>query len=362
METSLGQDFWEFCRFLIRYIRKKLFATFAIFEKFKSWFAARLYWQRGRWTRPFIHSGMALLIIGGITLGPTLIAENFPGLIQNPWQQAPPSTVSATSLSQMETSTLESIKPRSEAVEYTVQPGDTISIIADKFGVSVDTIRWENKLKTIKDIKPGQVLRILPTTGVLHKVTHGETIYTIAKKYQIDAQAIVDWPYNSFANDETFALAVGQTLIIPDGIMPKEVPTAPRPYYAEIPAAGTIAGTGLYVWPVGGNISQGYSWYHKAIDISNKGAPGIVAADSGTVIVAGWPSPWAYGNRVIIDHGNGFSTLYGHLSSVYVSPGQRVERGQTIGQMGATGRATGIHLHFEIRQNGVAENPLNYLK
>jgi murein DD-endopeptidase MepM/ murein hydrolase activator NlpD len=362
METSLGQDLWEFCRFFIHYLKKKLLKTFSIFEKGKSWFAARLYWQRGRWTRPFIHSGMALLIIGGITLGPTLIAENFPGLIKNPWQQVPPSGILASVLGQMETSTLESIKPRSEMIEYTVQPGDTVSIIAEKFGVSVDTIRWENKLKTIKDIKPGQVLRILPTTGVFHKVKPGETIWTIAKKYQIDPQAIVDWPYNSFANDETFALAVGQSLIIPEGIMPKEVPTVPRRYYAEIPAAGTVTGTGKYVWPAGGNISQAYTWYHKAIDISNKGAPVVVAADSGQVVLAGWPSPWAYGNRVIIDHGNGFSSLYAHLSSLYVSPGQRVERGQSIGQMGATGRATGIHLHFEIRQNGVAQNPLNYLK
>jgi murein DD-endopeptidase MepM/ murein hydrolase activator NlpD len=361
--SSLGQELGEFLLCLGRYSKNKAFLAFRIFEKTKSWLAARLYWQRGRLARPFVHSGMALLIIGGITLGPILIAENFPGLGENPWQGAsPPSAVSAIAFGEMETSTLESIKPRADTLKYTVKPGDTVSTIADKFGVSVDTIRWENNLKTIKDIKPGQVLRILPVSGVSHKVKHGETIYSIAKRYQVNPQVIVDWPYNSFANDETFALAVGQTLIIPEGIMPKEVPTAPRRWYAEVPPAGTVTGTGQFAWPVSGQISQGFTWYHKGIDISNKAMPNILAADSGQVIVVGWPSPWAYGNRIIIDHGNGYQTLYAHLSQIYVSAGQRVSRGQVIGRMGSTGRSTGPHLHLEIRANGSALNPLNFLK
>lgn len=360
METSLGQDLILFFQFLGRYLKNKLLTSAKIFETLKSWLAAKLYWQRGRLARPFIHSGMALLFIGGVTLGPTLISETFPGLIKDPWQEAlPPSAVSARSLTQLETSTLESIKPRSEAIEYTVNPGDTVSTIAEKFGVSIDTIRWENKLKTVTSIKPGQVLRILPVSGVLHKVSHGETVYTLAEKYQVSAQAMVDWPYNSFANDETFALAVGQALMVPDGIMPKEVPVAPRTY-AQIPGAGQ--GTGQFVWPVGGRITQGYSWYHKGIDIANKSAPDILAADSGVVVIAGWPSPWAYGNRIILDHGGGTTSLYAHLSQIYVSPGQQVAKGQAIGKVGSTGRSTGLHLHFEIRQNGNADNPLNYLK
>ena len=197
-------------------------------------------------------------------------------------------------------------------------------------------------------------------TGILHKVQHGDTIYSLAKKYQVDAQVIVDWPYTSFANDETFALNVGQELMVPEGIKPKEVPTAPRTYYAQVPGAGV--GTGQFVWPAGGNISQNYAWYHKAIDIANKAVPDILAADSGKVIISGWPMPWAYGNRVVIDHGNGLSTLYGHMSQIYISEGQSVAKGQAIGKMGSTGRSTGTHLHFEIRVNGVAQNPLTYLK
>lgn len=359
METTLLQELLLFFQSLGRYLKNKLFGAGHIFETIKSWLAAKLYWQRGRLARPFIHSGMAMLVVGGITLGPTLISETFPGLIADPWQEAT-SFASARSLNQSETSTLESVKPRADILEYTVAAGDTVSTIAEKFGVSIDTIRWENKLKTATSIKPGQVLRILPTSGVLHKVSHGDTVYSIAEKYQIDAQAIVDWPYNSFANDETFALAVGQTLMIPEGIMPKEVPTAPRTMFAQVPGAGL--GTGQFAWPVGGRITQSYSWYHKALDIANKEAPVILAADSGTVIVAGWPSPWDYGNRIMIDHGNGLVTLYGHLSQIYVSAGQRVEKGSVIGKMGSTGRSTGNHLHFEIRHNGSADNPLNYLK
>jgi murein DD-endopeptidase MepM/ murein hydrolase activator NlpD len=361
-ESSLWQELRDFLFCLVKYFRGKIFHLFRLFERGKTWLAMRLYWQRGRYSRPFIHSSMALLIVAGITLGPTLIAETFPELNQDRWQEAlPAQAVSAMALSEaMETSTLESIKPRAETVEYEVKLGDTISTIAEKFGVSVDTIRWENDLESIK-IKPGQKLMILPVTGISHKVKHGETIYSLAKRYQISPQVIVDWPYNSFADDETFALAVGQTLIVPDGIMPKEAPAAPR-YYARAPTAGTVTGTGRFAWPASGSISQGYTWYHRAIDISNRSAPDILAADSGTVITVGWPSPWAYGNRVIIDHGNGFATLYAHLSQIYVRAGARISQGQSIGRMGTTGRSTGIHLHFEIRQNGVAVNPLSYLR
>jgi len=358
-KASLGQDLWQFLCCWGRYFRYRGRQLFLLFEQSKSNLATRLYQQRGRWARPFIHSGMAFLVVTGVTLGPTLIEEKF----SNPWIEESPaySIFSPARAEETETSTLVTIKPRAEIIEYQVQSGDTISTIAEKFGVSVDTIRWENDLKSVKDIKPGQILRILPVSGIRHKVKPGDTIYSIAKKYQADPQAIVDWPYNSFANDETFALAVGQDLIIPDGVKPKETPTAPRPtYYAQVPGAG--AGTGQFVWPTSGRISQGFAWYHKAIDIANKDAPDILAADGGTVVIAGWVAPTAYGNHVVIDHGNGFATLYAHMSQIYVGVGQKVAKGQTIGKMGSTGRSTGTHLHFEIRQNGVAQNPLNFLK
>lgn len=359
---SLGQDLLAFFRCLGKYSQNKAVGCFHCLEAGKSKMAAGLYRQRGRYTRPFIHSGMAFLIIGGITLGPSLIAETFPGAEEDWSENLPPAAVlsASTSLEEMETATLISAKPRAEIFEYEVRPGDTVSGIAEKFGISIDTIRWENDLDSIKDVKVGQKLKILPVTGISHEVKHGETIYSLAKKYSVEAQNIVNWPYNSYANDETFALATGQALIIPDGVMPKEKPWTPRRYVAyQAPTAGT-AGTGRFVWPAGGRLTQYFVWYHKGIDIANKAGPTILAADSGTVISTGWLG--GYGNQVQIDHGNGYSTLYAHLSKINVGVGQSISQGQSLGQMGCTGRCTGTHLHFEIRLNGIAQNPLNYLK
>lgn len=357
-KDSLWRQLGQFLACWGRYFKYRAKQIFLFFETGKSSFASRLYQQRGRFARPFIHAGMALLVAVGITLGPTLVEESF----SDPWQEAETSlaVLSAVTAQETETSTLISTKPRSEILEYEVQSGDTVSTIAEKFGVSVDTIRWENNLQTAKSIKAGQVLRILPVSGIAHKVKHGETIYSLAKKYQVEAQTIVNWPYNTYANDETFALAVGQTLVVPDGIKPKEIPTVPRQYYAQVPGAGL--GTGQFVWPASGRITQNFVWYHQAIDIANKDAPDILAADGGRVMTAGWVAPSAYGNRVMIDHGNGYTTAYAHLARIYVQAGAQVARGQAIGKMGSTGRSTGIHLHFEIHQNGVAQNPLSYLK
>lgn len=359
---QLGQEFVLFLGFFFRYLRRRLLRLFARFEAAKGWLVFRLYRQRGRWAQPFIHTGMAVLIVGGATLAP-IIADNYPGLAADPWQEAEftPAVLSVSAL-EPSTTTLISDKPRAEIIKYTVQSGDTVSGIAEKFGVSVDTIRWENDLSTVDRIKPGQTLDILPVTGVAHKVRAGESIYSIAKKYEVDAQAIVNWPYNTFTNDETFALAAGQMLIVPDGVRPEAVITSPRYVAQVVPEAGTVAGTGQFVWPAGGTISQRFVWYHKGLDISNRAAPGIAAADGGRVIVAGWPDGWGYGNRVVIDHGNGYQTLYAHLAKIYVSAGQSVSRGQVIGQMGSTGRSSGIHLHFEVIRNGVYLDPLSVLQ
>lgn len=362
MESSWAQEFKDFFICLFNYFRTKLRRLFYFFENIKSWLAGSLYRQRGKYTQPFLQSGLVLLVVVGIILGPTLLSETFPGLTNSdPWRETIASSVGISAFED-NTATLKSKKLPSEIQEYTVQAGETISSIADKFGVSVDTIRWENNLKDIKTIQEGKVLRILPVTGVNHKVKSGDTVYTIAKRYQVDPQVIVDWPYNSFANDETFALTVGQSLMIPDGIMPDEKVVEPRRYYAQIPSAGIVPGTGQFAWPANGVISQYFSWYHKAIDIANASGPDVLASDTGTVTLAGWVAPVAYGNHIMVDHGNGYVTLYAHLAKIYVTPGQRVSRGQAIGKMGSTGRSTGTHLHFEIRQGGALQNPLAFLK
>jgi len=355
-------DFRDFLVAWRHFLTVRSRRTFYSFEKGKSWFAEKLYARRGRLARPFSHFGMASLVALGIVLAPVL-AKNFPGINQEEEGRGGPLVLSAFDIDKLDTATTISEKPRAEIMEYEVRPGDTISGIASKFGISLDTLRWANDLSSIEAIKPGQILKILPVTGVAHKVKRGETIYSIAKHYSTEAQGIVDFPFNSFANDETFELAVGQILVVPDGVMPKVQPWAPGAYVAQkTPDAGTVSATGQFIWPTAGTLAQLFRWYHKGIDISNKSAPAILAADAGKVVVAGWPDNIGYGNRVVIDHGNGFQTLYGHLAKIYVVAGQTVKRGDQIGQMGTTGRSTGVHLHFEIRQNGAAVDPLAYLK
>jgi len=313
--------------------------------------------------RPFLHSGMGGLVILGIILAP-IIANSFPSFSGSSFAQTPAlsAVLSSATESEPDISTFES-QVRAEIIDYEVKSGDTLSGIAQKFGVSIDTIRWVNDLDLKATLKPGQIIEISPVTGVVHRVKKGDTVYSLAKYYNTDAQAIVDYPFNTFVNDETFELAVGQVLIIPDGVMPKAPQTAPRQYIAQqTPDAGTVVASGNFVWPTSGRISQGFRWYHRAIDIANKAGTPVLAADAGQVIVAGWPDNIGYGNRVIIDHNNGFVTLYAHLLNYTVSAGQRVKRGDLIGHVGSSGRSTGSHLHFEIRVNGQTQDPLNYLK
>jgi len=351
-----------FFRELTKYLVKIFHLQFVKFEEKKGSFVNALYKQRGKLARKLIHSGMATLAAMGIVIAP-IISKEFPGRSVDPWNINTTSSVLSAQTEDASTATVISDKLRDKIYSYTVQEGDTVSSIADKFGISSDTIRWQNNLQSKDAIKVGQVLEILPVTGVSHKVKKGDTVYSIAKYYDSVAQAVVDFPYNSFVNDETFELAVGQVIVVPDGVKPSEVLWQPTARVKQItPNAGTVVASGSFVWPTGGTITQRYAWYHPGLDIANHGAPAILAADAGTVVVSGWPDGFGYGNRVVIDHGNGTRTLYAHMQKIYVVVGQTVNRGDAIGQMGSTGRSTGTHLHFEVIQNGQHVNPLNVLK
>lgn len=352
-------DLADFLKAWYRFLFVRLFKWGRHLDKAKSSVAEKLYEGRGKLARPFIHSGMAGLVILGIILAP-IIANSLSGgsFAQTP----PPSAVLSSVTEGQDIATSISDKPQAEVRDYAVQKGDTISGLAQKFGLSVDTLKWANSLDNNLSIKPGQTLKIPPVTGVVHKVKKGDTVYSIAKYYSSDAQTIVDFPFNTFTNDETFALAVGQILIVPDGEMPQPKAT-PRQYLAQqTPNAGTVVASGIFVWPTAGRITQKFSWYHRAIDIASKMGSPVLAADAGRVIVAGWPDNIGYGNRIMIDHGNGFMTLYGHLAKILVSVDQTVKRGDLIGEMGSSGRSTGSHLHFEIRAEGKTQDPLAYLK
>ncbi len=309
------------------------------------------------------------ILTSGVFGGQSLISASYPGV-----GSADPRFVSAfepfpngpvvqvfqdphTSVSQ---------KPRSEIEEYKVETGDTLSSIASKKDISIDTIKWANDLTDTDSIKPGQTLKILPWSGVSYTVKQGDTVESVAKKYSAEQQAIVDFPFNDVPDD--FKLKVGQLLIVPDG-SPPELPSPPKvkpqpQYLAQGPQSPAFQAPygAQFIWPAGGQITQYFAWYHPGVDIANRAAPGISASDGGVVVVSGWPDNSGYGNRVVLDHGNGYRSLYAHLSNIYVSVGQTISRGQLIGQMGSTGRSTGTHLHLEIHYKGVPINPLAILK
>ena len=352
---------WEikaYLKFLGKYFSEKTMGVLESFESGKGVVVEGLVAKRGRYMRPFLHTGMVGLFLVGLLLAPVITSA-----VSEEEDEGQGGAILGMTMNMMETTTSVSIKPRDGVVTYIVSPGDTVSSIAKKFDVSIDTIRWQNDLDSIDAIKPGQKIEVPPVTGMVHKVKRGETIYSVAKKYDVAAQQIVNWPFNSYSDDENFGLAVGQILIVPDGVKPAVQLWDPKRYVARTtPDAGAVSATGQFVWPTSGGITQRYVWYHKALDIANKSAPPVLAADSGKVVVAGWLDGFGYGNRVIIDHGNGFVTLYAHLSSISVGVGQTVSRGNVIGRMGSTGRSTGTHLHFEIRKGGVLMDPLAYLR
>ena len=337
------------------YLERKLRRWGVVFEAQKDIIVDILMARRGTYQRPFLTVSLGILLLAGVISAP-VIASSYSG-VPNLTDFTPSSAV-ATSLDFEEygIQTQVSQKPRDQVILYTVEKGDTLGSVAEKFGVSIHTIRWLNNLKG-DDLSVSDTLKIPPVTGIVHKVTEGETVQSIAKKYKTDSQKIVNFPFNDFADLDTFALSVGQTLIVPDGVQPQARAIAfVPPSFVSAPM-----GTGRLVWPTNGFISQYPIWYHMAFDIANPAAPGIMAADSGIVVLAEY-SRYGYGNHVIVDHGGGLSTLYGHLTESYVKVGDRVSRGQVIAKMGSTGRSTGTHLHFETRVNSVPVNPGQFFK
>ncbi len=254
-------------------------------------------------------------------------------------------------------------EPTPEAVvqTYIVQPGDTILAIAQQFHLRPETVQWSNPgLDANADlIRPGDPLRILPIDGAIHTVTSGDTLSSIADDYEVTVDDIVGYAPNQLA-DTASPLGVGMQLVIPNGTKPYVAQQVFAYSGGGTPVTAKI-GSGAFDWPTSGTINQQFWSGHPAVDIGAwTGAP-VGAADGGYVAVAtgGWNG--GYGNHVIIDHGNGFVTLYAHLNSIYVKPGENVVRGEQIGSVGNTGNSTGPHLHFEIRYQGVPRNPLSYL-
>jgi len=264
-----------------------------------------------------------------------------------------------------------------EIFAYEVEPGDTLSSLAQQFGVKRQTIIMENNLWNVNSLRTGSTLKILPVDGISHLVKKGDTISKISAKYKVEEADIIR--QNQLEEGET--LLADTALVIPGG---KRAVVAPKPSYSGKSSSGRYApdgfiapsnpnsynyagaSTGRLIWPTLGSavVTQGFSRAHYALDIANRARGPIFAAAAGRVVKAstGWSG--GYGNYIIIDHGNGMQTLYAHNEKLYVSVGQYVEQGQTIAWMGRSGRVygpTGIHVHFEVRINGVKYNPYNFL-
>jgi murein DD-endopeptidase MepM/ murein hydrolase activator NlpD len=256
---------------------------------------------------------------------------------------------------------------------YDVKAGDSIVSIASSFGISPQTIMIENKLDETSKIKPGQQLTILPTTGISLTIKESDTMEAILKKYKITEDDFLD------ANNlETFDdLDIGAVVVIPmDSVSMPAKPKSANPVFvknesnkvalkqAESPA-DLIKDILSFIWPTTvRTITQGFSSRHTGLDISNSQKIEIYAAEDGFVELSGYQAN-GYGNTIVINHGNGFKTRYGHASVLKVTAGQYVVKGQVIAIQGNTGRvrgATGIHLHFEIIKNGKKVNPLVYVK
>lgn len=239
-----------------------------------------------------------------------------------------------------------------QLVSYTVESGDTLSSIAQEFNTSSDSIAYINSLSSPDRINVGFKLTVMKNaSGVVVKVAGGDTLSGICSRFDVEPDEIVEVNHLADAN----SLSVGQTLLLP-GAKPSR-------------AGQILSRSNSLSWPVRGSISSAYGWrthpvygtegFHEGIDIAASLGAKVAAAATGKVTFVGWSGD--YGRLIVIDHGGGVETAYGHLNDYNVSTGNSVVAGQIVGYVGESGNATGPHLHFEVRKNGSTVNPRSYL-
>ncbi len=265
------------------------------------------------------------------------------------------------------------MRSRSAVIEHTVEQGESVFEIANRFGITPETVLWANYsvLNDAPDqIAPGMVLNIPPENGVYYEWQEGDTLEGVAAQFKASVDDILAFTGNQFdlMNPQ---INPGNMVMIPGGEREFRqwiIPTIARgsagvSSSALGPGACTGSyegayGSGAFVWPAANHYLSGNDYWsgHLAIDIAAGEGAAIYAADAGVVVFAGW-AYGGYGNMIMIDHGNGYQTLYAHLSAVNVACGRSVARGATIGQSGNTGNSYGAHLHFEVRLNGGFVNP-----
>ena len=264
-------------------------------------------------------------------------------------------------------------RSRTEVIEYTVTTGDSVFGIAKSFNLKPETILWANydQLNDSPDmLNPGMKLYVPPVDGVYYQWQEGDTLDSVAAKFDAKVQEILSWEGNNFDLTNP-KVEPKQWIMVPNGHREFRqwlVPTIARtnsgvsksvlgPGACEGNYSGAY-GTGVFAWPTASHTLSGNDFWsgHLGIDIAGSLGDGVFASDAGVIVFAGWANG-GYGNMVMIDHGNGYQTLYGHLSSVSAACGQSVYSGTYIGAVGSTGNSTGPHLHFEVRYLGGFINP-----
>lgn len=277
-------------------------------------------------------------------------------------------------------------RPRQDIITYTVQGGDTISGIADRFGLDPKTVYAAN-FDLLQDdphnLQPGQVLKILPIDGVYWEYLGGIPFGQWAAYFKVKPEDILNYPLNhldavSLGDPQNASIQAGTFLIIPGGAYQYHTPGGLAPGYTRTnppsaqvagpgacpPIAGGAVGTGTFVFPTDRHYLSGFDYStktnHLGIDLAANLGDNIYAADGGVIVYAGW-NTYGYGNMIMIDHGTGFQTLYAHLSQIFVQCGENVTQGQVIGAAGMTGHASGPHLHFEVRTATAVIDPWDVL-
>jgi murein DD-endopeptidase MepM/ murein hydrolase activator NlpD len=237
-----------------------------------------------------------------------------------------------------------------KVARYQVKEGDTLSRIAERFSLNLDTVLSYNDIRDVRRLVAGKILELPNTDGLKHRVSRGEFLGAIARRYGIELNGLLDW------NDlDSSVIRPGQELFIPGArLKPQEL--------------NRILGR-LFIYPARGRLSSGFGvrpdpftgiWrFHNGVDIANDPGTPVLAAMSGKVAMIGYNAN--FGKYVIVSHSDGFQTLYGHLSEFQSRRGQSVAQGQVIGRMGNTGYSTGPHLHFSIFLRGEPTDPFKYL-
>jgi len=264
-------------------------------------------------------------------------------------------------------------RPSVEVKNYTVELGDSLFEIASKFKIKPETLLWANysQLNDNPDmISIGMVLNIPPVDGVYYETQEGDSVKMVAGRFDAKLDDLLNWPGNNLDLTDP-ELQPGTWVMVPGGhrefrqwlipVIPRGAAGVSRSVYGAGACEGSYEGaygSGGFIWPAGNHSLSGNDYWsgHLGIDIAaGEGAP-IYAADSGVVVFSGWATG-GYGYMVMIDHGNGYQTLYGHMSSISAGCGRSLGQGSIIGYAGNTGNSTGAHLHFEVRYQGGFVNP-----